>query len=51
MAGIDQVKESIKELIINPICYPEVYGQLGVDPPIGVLLHGPPGSGKTMLAK
>jgi ribosome biogenesis ATPase len=40
----------VKELIEYPLKHPEVYGWLGVDPPRGVLLHGPPGCGKTALA-
>jgi ribosome biogenesis ATPase len=33
-----------------PIKHPEIFQHLGVDPPRGVLLHGPPGCGKTLLA-
>jgi ribosome biogenesis ATPase len=38
------------ELIAMPLAHPEVYLHTGVQPPRGVLLHGPPGCGKTRLA-
>ena len=46
----DQALESLRELVDLPIKHPEVFHTLGVRPPRGVLLHGPPGSGKTMVA-
>jgi ribosome biogenesis ATPase len=50
MGGVEPCLQTIRELIQWPLAHPEVYKHLGVDPPIGVLLHGPPGCGKTTLA-
>ncbi|KAI8379662.1 P-loop containing nucleoside triphosphate hydrolase protein [Radiomyces spectabilis] len=50
LGGIDHCVEEIMELIAMPLAHPEVYIHTGVQPPRGVLLHGPPGCGKTKLA-
>ncbi|KAI7898690.1 P-loop containing nucleoside triphosphate hydrolase protein [Cokeromyces recurvatus] len=50
LGGIDHCIEEIMELIAMPLAHPEVYIHTGVQPPRGVLLHGPPGCGKTRLA-
>ncbi|KAJ1972836.1 hypothetical protein H4R35_004454, partial [Dimargaris xerosporica] len=47
--GLDTVIEQLKNALVRPFEHPKVYQQLGIQPPAGLLLHGPPGVGKTML--
>ena len=51
VGGLEEVKEKLKEAVEWPLKNPEVFKRLGVQPPKGVLLIGPPGCGKTMLAR
>lgn len=50
LGGVQPCIEKMLELVAMPLCHPEVYLHTGVQPPRGVLLHGPPGCGKTLLA-
>jgi transitional endoplasmic reticulum ATPase len=51
VGGLDEVKQSIVESVEWPIKYPEKFKRIGIEPPRGILLYGPPGCGKTLLAK
>lgn len=50
LGGMDDVTNQLMETVGLPILHPEIYQRTGVQPPRGVLLYGPPGCGKTLVA-
>ncbi|KAJ7948695.1 Atpase family aaa domain-containing protein [Quillaja saponaria] len=51
VAGLKDVIRCMKEVVILPLLYPEFFDNLGLTPPRGVLLHGYPGTGKTLVVR
>jgi len=51
IGGLEQQIQEIKEAVELPLTHPELYEEIGIKPPKGVILYGVPGTGKTLLAK
>ncbi len=51
VANLTEVKQRLTEAVIWPITDPERFARMGIEPPRGILLHGPPGTGKTFVTR
>ena len=51
IGGLEQQIQEVRESVELPLMHPELYEEMGIKPPKGVILYGAPGTGKTLLAK
>jgi transitional endoplasmic reticulum ATPase len=51
VGGLEEVKQELREAVEWPLTNPKIFKRLGIHPPKGILLYGPPGCGKTLLAR
>ncbi len=51
IGGLEELKQKLIEAVEWPLSHPKIFSRMGINPPRGVLLYGPPGCGKTLLAR
>ena len=51
VGGLEEAKQELREAVEWPLKHPESFKRMGIEPPHGILMYGPPGSGKTLLAR
>ncbi|MFC4337149.1 AAA family ATPase [Salininema proteolyticum] len=51
VGGMEDLKQSLTETVLWPLTYPDSFTRLGIEPPRGMLLYGPPGCGKTFIVR
>ena len=51
IGGQDEIKLKLKQAVEWPLLHPEAFKRMGIQPPRGILMYGPPGCSKTMIAK
>ncbi|MFX1586951.1 MAG: CDC48 family AAA ATPase, partial [Promethearchaeota archaeon] len=51
IGGLDDLKQKLIEAVDWPLSHPKIFSRMGINPPKGILLYGPPGCGKTLLAR
>jgi len=51
IGGLEELKQKLIEAVDWPLSHPKIFERMGINPPRGILLYGPPGCGKTLLAR